>query len=86
MDHREIDWERLDRHVCGVGTPAERTELARWVTADSALGALADAMRTVGRAGDAPAAQWNARGAWERVQRRIHSVARAPYRRTRRES
>jgi hypothetical protein len=72
-----IDWDRLDRYVCGVGSPAERAALAAWVCADAKLRQLADAMRTVGRPFHGRPKAPNARVALRAVQRRLR-LAQSP--------
>ena len=70
MEHDEtIDWERLDRFVCGAGSSRERVSLAVWVESNPRIRHLADVMRSVGgaRAGAPP----DARRALRSVQRRI---------------
>jgi hypothetical protein len=70
MEHDEtIDWERLDRFVCGAGSSSERVSLAVWVESNPRIRHLADVMRSVGRerTGAAP----DARRALRSVQRQI---------------
>ena len=51
MEHDEtIDWERLDRFVCGTGSWTERVSLATWVESNPRIRQLADVMRSVGGA------------------------------------
>jgi hypothetical protein len=70
VEHDEtIDWERLDRFVCGAGSSRERVSLAVWVESNPRIRHLADVMRSVGgaRTGAAP----DARRALRSVQRQI---------------
>jgi transmembrane sensor len=80
MDEREIDWERLDRYVRGGGTPEERAALERWVAADPEHRALAESMRRVGHPPGEPAAPWNVRAAWQRLEREMRRADRPPLR------
>jgi hypothetical protein len=70
-DRDEIDWERLDRLVCGDGAPGERQSLATWASADVSRVALVQAMRTIGRPSSDSAFRPDARPALARVQRRL---------------
>ena len=79
MEHDEtIDWERLDRFVCGAGSSRERVSLAIWVESNPRIRQLADVMRSVGgaRTGSAP----DARRALRDVQRRIGKADDKSYR------
>jgi anti-sigma factor RsiW len=74
MEGRErddLDWERLDRYVRGVGGPDERAALDVWVNADPARRALAEAMRNVGRLRSSAESRPDARRALARVRRRL---------------
>ena len=70
-DENDIDWGRLDRYVRGVGNPDERAELEAWVSADAKRRALADGMRTLGRASSNPRTQPDAHRALARVRRQL---------------
>jgi len=71
MDSDGIDWDRLDRYVCGVGSLADQATLAAWVDSDPNLQRLADAMRTVGRSRQRPRKVPDAQAALVHVQRRL---------------
>jgi hypothetical protein len=62
----EIDWERLDRFVCGRGTAGEQRCVA-----------LAAAMRTIGRSHARSAFRPEARPALARIQRRLRTISSA---------
>jgi len=79
MEHDEtIDWERLDRFVCGAGSSRERVSLATWVASNPRIRHLAEVMRSVGgaRTRSAP----DARRALRDVQRRIGKADDKSYR------
>ena len=73
MEHDEtIDWERLDRFVCGAGSSRERVALAVWAESNPRIRHLADVMRSVGgaRTGSVP----DAKRALRDVQQRIRKI------------
>lgn len=80
MRHESIDWERLDRYVSGEGTPEERAALERWIESDPELRALAEAMRLVGRPASTAPGEWDARAAWQSMQRKMRLAGRPPLR------
>jgi hypothetical protein len=70
----EIDWERLDRFVCGRGTVGEQGGLAEWAGGDPRRVALAAAMRTIGRSHARSAFRPEAQPALARIQRRLRTI------------
>jgi ferric-dicitrate binding protein FerR (iron transport regulator) len=78
MDLSEHDWLRLERYITRQGTTEELAELERWISASSELQALAEGMRTSGRAPGEQVETWDADAAWRRVSRRMRWFRRPP--------
>jgi ferric-dicitrate binding protein FerR (iron transport regulator) len=74
MDDDRIDWERLDRFIRGVGQPAERAALERWVDADPIRRKLADAMRSVGSRNPEQLSRWDGPAALRRLEQQRASA------------
>jgi len=65
MDRRNIDWDLLDRYICGTASAPERELVERLRTADPAFRALVDGMRRIGNR-DPSAREATVAAAWTR--------------------
>lgn len=71
---QEPDWRLIDRYIAGTATPAEAEHVERWRDAAPGRRELIERARNTG----APAAQWNADAAWNRVAARTVQAAQRP--------